>query len=257
MKVTSRNLKGLVGFATFGAGLYTFSFFAVIVSLVVSDRVRRRHLLRKSASYMLKGFFLVLERLRLVAVRWQNSEILERAQGCVVVANHPSVIDALIILARFPEVNCLAKGELLERWCYRVAIDELGFIPQGVSSRVIEKCVETVESGEKVLIFPEGTRSSGAVVGEFSRGAAEVALRGGVRLIPVGFFYTEPFLQKKRASWFQTPRECLQITVKVFSPLNEVAVTDGEGGPAVSRRKLAHELTTRCQRMIESFVIGS
>lgn len=73
--------------------------------------------------------------------------------------------------------------------------------------KVLEKAVEALGKGAIIIIYPEGTRNRKTSIMEGKTGAAEIAIRGNVPVLPVGLIYKD-----------QKPRS-LPITINVGKPI--------------------------------------
>jgi 1-acyl-sn-glycerol-3-phosphate acyltransferase len=113
------------------------------------------------------------------------------ASGAYVIAPvHRSNIDTLLAgcLTR-RRIRFMGKDSL---WRYRwsgAIFTSLGAFPvhRGTPDReALRRCEEAVRGGEPVVLFPEGTRQSGLKLLPLFEGAAFVAARAGVPLVPVG-----------------------------------------------------------------------
>jgi 1-acyl-sn-glycerol-3-phosphate acyltransferase len=126
---------------------------------------------------------------------WFRVEIKGRDQvpssGPYVIAPvHRSIVDTLLAgcLTR-RRIRFMGKDSL---WKYRWAgsfFSSLGAFPvhRGTPDReALRRCEEALRGGEPVVLFPEGTRQSGPKVQPLFEGAAFVAARAGVPILPVG-----------------------------------------------------------------------
>lgn len=123
--------------------------------------------------------------------------------GAYVVAPiHRSNIDWLVV-ARITRrrLRFLAKAEI---WRYpRVGrlIEHLGAMPvqrNTTDRQSFNRCLAALAGGEPLVLFPEGTRGAGERLGELHEGAAYLALRAGVPIVPVGLAGTDRILPKGR-----------------------------------------------------------
>ena len=128
-----------------------------------------------------------------------GTELTPREGGLVVVANHLSAIDPFVVGAAVPRpMRFMAKEEL---WRWRPlgwAVGSLGGFPvsRGRGDRTaIETGVRLVEGGEAVMIFPGGTVRND---GPWFRGAAKIALRAGVPVLPVRLFDSDRAVAGRR-----------------------------------------------------------
>lgn len=95
----------------------------------------------------------------------------------------------------------------------------LGAFPvtRGSADReALKRCVAVLESGEPLVLFPEGTRQSGPVVQPLFDGAAYVAVKAGVPIIPVGIGGSERVMPK--GSKMIYPRKCVLVVGKPIVP---------------------------------------
>lgn len=111
------------------------------------------------------------------------------AHACVVVANHQSSWETLFLATLFPQLCIILKRELLAiplfGWAARlldpIAIDRDN--PRAALKQLVEQGSARLADGTSVLVFPEGTRVDQGATVRFSRGAAQLAIRGGVELV--------------------------------------------------------------------------
>lgn len=128
-----------------------------------------------------------------------RSSGLDSVRGSVIVANHPSLIDVVLLTALVPRTMYVAKHALLRNPVLSMVVrhtalpdDEM--LPEAASPFLAE--------GWNVLIFPEGTRSpSPDVVREFRRGAAQLSLRTGAPVVCVGIRMSRAILGKRQKPW--------------------------------------------------------
>jgi 1-acyl-sn-glycerol-3-phosphate acyltransferase len=163
------------------------------------------------------------------------------ATGAFVVAPvHRSFIDFAVVAGiTRRRLRYMGKDAL---WKYRLPgklLSALGAFPVhrgGADREAMRRCLEVVEGGEPLVLFPEGTRRSGAVVADLHEGAAYVACRTGVPIVPVAIGGSERALQKGR----RIPRP-VKVRVLVGPPL--LPPEAGEGRR--TSRRAVHELTER------------
>jgi 1-acyl-sn-glycerol-3-phosphate acyltransferase len=112
----------------------------------------------------------------------------------------------------------------------------------GADREALKRTIEVIEGGEPVVIFPEGTRQVGPKVQELFEGAAYVASKVGVPIVPVGIGGSEFALRKGK----RLPRP-VKVTVVVGNPIPPP--TPSAGG-RTSRRSV-HELTLRLRDEVQ------
>jgi len=127
-------------------------------------------------------------------------------------------------------------------------ISALGAFPvtRGSADReALKRCIAVLEAGEPLVLFPEGTRQSGPDVMPLFDGAAYVAVKAGVPIIPVGIGGSEGVMPK--GSRMIYPRKCVVV---VGDPI--VAEKDDEGRvPRSAVKDLTQRLSDDLQRLFD------
>jgi 1-acyl-sn-glycerol-3-phosphate acyltransferase len=114
-----------------------------------------------------------------------------RADGtCVLVANHQSWLDPLVLMGIEPRLGGPVRRYMLEVPVFRTIVRLAGFFPSEIGElAALEALRESVASARarngSLLFFPEGTRSRGGEVGPFHRGAFRAAFDHGLAIQPV------------------------------------------------------------------------
>jgi 1-acyl-sn-glycerol-3-phosphate acyltransferase len=126
-----------------------------------------------------------------VRLQVEDNSGLPEKEGVLFVSNHQGDFDIPILLAgtRRP-LAFVAKKELENIPLVTPWMKQMGCIFLDRENRrkqvaQIKKTVEQLQEGLSMVIFPEGTRSRGPEMGEFAKGSLQVAVRAGVRIVPV------------------------------------------------------------------------
>src|SRR6266550_8674619 len=110
---------------------------------------------------------------------------------CLFVANHTSSADAPAVVGAIPRRIAILLKESLFKWpIVGQAFRSARFIPVNRSARdsaiaSVEKATEALKAGQSFLIYPEGTRSPDGRLQEFKKGAAMMAIKAGVPIVPM------------------------------------------------------------------------
>lgn len=169
--------------------------------------------------------FALLFRLLRIRLRVDGREH-EPAPPYLVVANHASEADIpLVGLALRARVSFMAKDELRRlppvRWW--VLANGSFFVRRGAADReAVREAVRRLRAGWAVCLFAEGTRSRDGRLGPFLEGAAYVALKSGVPVLPVGIVGS----QRVRVRGWRPPA-CAEVVVRLGPPV----VVRAEGAP--------------------------
>lgn len=127
------------------------------------------------------------------------------AGRCVLVCNHQSHFDPLVIFNHLPKhIRFVAKAELFKIPIFGQAMKAAGNIKVDRSGseadrRVMEAAIRTVREKVSVLFFAEGTRSEDGVLRPFKRGAATLAIQAQVPIVPLAVAGTKDILPKGSA----------------------------------------------------------
>jgi len=123
-------------------------------------------------------------------------DALRHGPPLVIAPNHPSLLDAVLVMSRLPHVACAAKAEIWDNLLLGGAARLAGFIRNDSPARLIRQAARQLSSGRHFLIFPEGTRSTGEPVGDFKGGFALIAKKSGASVQTVLIHSNSPFLGK-------------------------------------------------------------
>lgn len=127
---------------------------------------------------IMAGFRYFLAVMRASGALKGDLSALDRLRGqapLIIAPNHPSQIDVMLIVSRLPHVICGAKSKLLMHPLLGAMARLAGYIPNDAPHHFVREGVRQLHRGRQLLIFPEGTRSSGKGVGPFKQGFALIA----------------------------------------------------------------------------------
>ncbi len=194
---------------------------APIVKLLSRDETAAQRRVRRAVRAFCKGFVALLSGLRLIDYRLIHGERLARS-GSLLLANHPSLIDALFLLAHTPDAVCIVKGRLAHHPITRHVIQSAGFIANRNPRQVIAQACKALENGRSLIVFPEGTRSTPGEPVHLRRGGALIALVSGADVIPIRI-RCEPSTLTKGTPWYQVASRRPLFTLEIGDTLQPVA----------------------------------
>jgi 1-acyl-sn-glycerol-3-phosphate acyltransferase len=88
-----------------------------------------------------------------------------RDSGPLILApNHPSLIDAILILSRHPNLSCVMKADLMGNILLGPGARLARFIHNGSPRQMVREAVADLRRDGLGLLFPEGSRSANAPV---------------------------------------------------------------------------------------------
>jgi 1-acyl-sn-glycerol-3-phosphate acyltransferase len=158
---------------------------------------------------------------------------LQLDHSLIVVANHPSLLDAVILLSRLPRATCVMKATLKDNPLFGPVARFSGYIGNENPMNLIKQACDELADGAHILIFPEGTRTVEFPVNPFGQTAALIALRSSVPVQTLLIHFSTPYLGK---NWplFRKPTLPLRITVQLGQRFE----------PSGSKEMLTHTLET-------------
>jgi 1-acyl-sn-glycerol-3-phosphate acyltransferase len=127
-----------------------------------------------------------------IPVRIEGLENVPRHESVVFISNHQGAADILALLAYLPcFFRFVIKQELFAVPFFGWYLKKAGFLAiergeSGDARKMLKEAVRLLKSGENILIFPEGTRSTTGKLQEFKRGSLLLASLAKVRVVPIG-----------------------------------------------------------------------
>ena len=197
--VAARHLREhctlLLGFATLGIGCLLFSAVALPLTLVVPPRTGA-WLGRRLATYGFRAYLLSLVLTGVARFDIKALDALRNAGPLIVAANHPGLLDALMVISRLPNAVCVLKASLLRNPLWGAGSRLARYIPNDWFLGSVSLAIEELRNGSQLLLFPEGTRTQSAPLSEFRAGVAYVSYRSGVPIQTVFIEQDSNFLGK-------------------------------------------------------------
>lgn len=121
----------------------------------------------------------LLVRWGIIELEFSGFEQAESWRGSVIAPNHPTILDAILLGTRLPRLDCVMNSRLLRDPVMSGAARLSNYIRNDTPLSMVRDTRDRLLAGRNVLIFPEGTRTSGWPVGSFRHGYALAAARSG------------------------------------------------------------------------------
>jgi 1-acyl-sn-glycerol-3-phosphate acyltransferase len=237
----ARSAGQIALFAVFGiCGALMSALIVPGYSAFVRDRVRRAHGVRNVVHCIVSTYVGSLRALRLI-----DLEIIGLARmpapGSLIVANHPSLIDALILLGHVKGAIVVAKRSLQINPFTSGAIRGADYVVNADALSLIDECRARIAAGESLVLFPECTRTGDDREIRLRRGAAHIAVRAGCPVIPVTIELSEPLLGKK-SRWWLAPSVRPKVRVVGHPPIDPKQFLQGGSSVSLAARRLTEHL---------------
>lgn len=200
---------------------------------------------RLLAHLVIRGYLKLWHR-----VEFQGRENLRGLKGAILVANHTSHLDTLILFTAFPffQVNRIRALAAKDYFFSNPFVRTVGFftantIPldrQGLAQESFRYCRQKIDQGNRIILFPEGTRSPTGEVRGFKPGVGMLAQETGAPLVP--FHIQGAFEAFPKGGWFPKPRK---IRVNIGAPVHPAWTDTGKN----RWLELAQELEKRVKAL--------
>jgi 1-acyl-sn-glycerol-3-phosphate acyltransferase len=173
-------------------------------------------------------------------IKVRGLEQFEPGRPCIIVANHPTLFDVVVLGSLINDFNCVVKQKLAKNIFLGGCVEAAAYVTNGKPQEIIEDCMAGFKRGQPLIIFPEGTRSPERGLGPFNRGAAHLALRSGVPLI-TAVLRCDPPGFTKRKKWYAIPSRAMEYSVD-FELFEPAAKTQAIKNHSVCAREMTREL---------------
>jgi 1-acyl-sn-glycerol-3-phosphate acyltransferase len=234
-----RLIATALSFALFGVGgVFLRIVVFPLLSLLPGDAVARRTRARATVSWTFRAFVEFMHRTGVLTFEVQGIERLGRP-GQIVIANHPSLIDVVVLIAFIRDANCVVKQSLWDNPCMRGPIRAAEYISNSGSMDMLDETSDALRSGQTLIVFPEGTRTTPGQPPEFHRGAAAIALRGARIVTPVVISVT-PTTLTKAEPWYRIPSRRFHFEMRVGEDIDPQQFSAHSSAPIASRKLNEH-----------------
>jgi 1-acyl-sn-glycerol-3-phosphate acyltransferase len=219
-------------------------FVGAIVVFVLTSPFDRRKVVLHQYSCAWAWFYIVIN--PLWKVRVTGREHLGWRGPAVLVANHASLIDILVLFGLFRPFKWVSKAEnfKLPFIGWNMRLNGYVSLVRGDRESVVKMlaaCSRLLGKGSPVLFFPEGTRSQDGHLRPFKDGAFELSVEHGVPLIPIAVHGTGCALPKHGV----VLREQVDAWVQVMEPMDPAAYGSVDALRDAARARIAAALAGR------------
>lgn len=171
----------------------------------------------------------------------KGAEHLRRARGCLVLANHPTLIDVVVLISLLDSADCVVKSALWDSVFLGGVLRAARYIRNDDSERLVEDCTASLRRGENLVIFPEGTRSVPGRPYTFLRGAAHIALASECAILPVLLRCT-PSTLSKQEPWYRIPSRRFHFSLEAQDEISAGALLGDVDAASLTSRRLTRAL---------------
>ena len=201
-----------------------YAIFALWAALPNPNPVRRARRLQTVMTLAFASMHALLRWLRLIHFDPGEVEGSIPEGPCVLVANHPTLVDISAMIACERNLVFPVKASLFRAFWARPMLQAAGQFEAserdlfGIGG-VVESAMERLSEGHRVIIFPEGTRSPAKGLHPFGRMAFEIACRQNVPIVPL-VITCEPRWLTRENSFFNPPAPLPVMRIRVLDPVD-------------------------------------
>jgi 1-acyl-sn-glycerol-3-phosphate acyltransferase len=196
-----------------------------LLLLLTLPRAWGRGIGRAGIAGVYRAFWAVAGATGLLRMRAHALRALACEPGLVIVANHPSLLDALLLVAQLPRGFCVMKAGLMSNPLLAPGALLARYIRNDRPRAMVRAAVADLRCGGQLILFPEGTRTTGALPGPFHGGFALIASRARVPVQTVFIDTDSPYLGKDWPLW-KLPPLPIEFSVRIgrrFEPRPDTA----------------------------------
>ena len=218
----------LYAFLYFVTGCLLLQLYAALLLMLPLGRRRRKAWFHRALHLLCRLFLATIftTRTRRINPRGERFE-----RPAVVVANHQSFVDILLLLSLSPRLVMVTNHWVWRSPFFGRIVRFAGFhSTESGYERLAEELRREVDDGYSVVVFPEGTRSADLEVHRFHRGAFQLAERLGLDTVPVAI-YGSGLICSKRQPFYIKRGDLSCLVMERVAP--------AEGGPGSDARSRA------------------
>lgn len=169
----------------FGIGTFLIVIFCFpVLHLVWHDKDKFKKKGRVFVAGVLNFFVQTMRFLRISKYQVDDIETLRNLKSCVIVANHPSLLDVIYTFAFVRDADCIIRAGLKSSPVSGI-VRPL-YIPNDDDfDEMVKHAKKSLDSGANLIIFPEGTRTPRHGTNPYKKGAARIALETGCNVQPL------------------------------------------------------------------------
>ncbi|RZF90664.1 1-acyl-sn-glycerol-3-phosphate acyltransferase [Pseudoalteromonas sp. CO302Y] len=203
--------------------------------------LKQKQKARITVHYTFKFFVALMHYTGAIHFSVHDRARFKQLKGQLVLANHPSLIDVVVLISVIKNADCVVKAHLFKNPFMRGVIKGTGYISNEDPQELLEECAASLSSGHNLIIFPEGTRTTPNEPLKFKRGAANIATRCRAPITTV-MISMKPSTLTKDTPWYKVAPTKAHFMMRFAN--QQFTYTDSFKGeqPAMQARQLTRDL---------------
>ena len=151
---------------------------------------------RETISFGFRIYLRLLETVCGCRFDFRAIEQLRHEGPMIIAANHPSLLDAVILVSRLPNAVCVMKASLMDNPLFGSAARLARYVRNDGILQIIGQGCDALREGGHLVLFPEGSRTVHFPVDPFPPTLGMVARRAGVPVQTVLLDFSTAYLGK-------------------------------------------------------------
>lgn len=169
--------------------------------LFLAPRAVREPLMQRCISLVCRVFLDGTQACGLMQLELEALEQIDDRRGMLLLPNHPSMIDAFLVLSRVPHAVCLMKASISANLFLGAGAYLAGYVSNRRPEQMFRAAIASVARGNLLLLFPEGTRTTQQPVNPLQGAAGLIARQAGAPLQTILISTNSAYLAKGWKIW--------------------------------------------------------
>jgi len=194
---------------------------------------------RRLVSIAFALFVLQMRLFGILTLKIENRAFLKNLYSKIIVANHPSLLDIVLLISLLPNADCIVNSSLGKRNILRIIVNTIYISNDLDFKEISSRVANSLSKGNCVIIFPEGTRSVPGKPIDLKKGAARLAIGTGYDIVPIHIGGNEKIGLRKHDALFSF--HSTQRYNYVFDILPPISIDEYKQMPSGMASKLLTE----------------
>jgi len=174
-----------MSFVVFGVCGLLFSLLVFPLAWLWPHRASRQRVVTTIIHWFFRALVAFLQWVGVMELEVSGAAALRDAGPVVVVANHPTYLDVVVLLALTPSACCVVKNAHWGNPCFWGIVRAAEYVSNADPVALVEAGARQLAAGYTLIIFPEGTRTAVDAPPNYKTGVAQVYVDCGVACLPV------------------------------------------------------------------------
>ncbi|HBM90827.1 MAG TPA: 1-acyl-sn-glycerol-3-phosphate acyltransferase [Rhodospirillaceae bacterium] len=223
----------------------------IIVPVVMFTHHDRQEQTQNLVRVLFRFYLWLLQATKILSITFEGGQKLAQCKGAVVIANHPSLLDVVILMAYIPRAQCIVKHELWNHFFLGCLMRAAGYIRNDLPPEdLVASCRKNLQDGRCLIIFPEGTRTPIGTLPKLHRGFANIAFLTQAPIQTVVITCIPPTLYKGEP-WWKVPLSPPVFSL-VLGPYLDKGFYFQYGQRGIAVRKLVEYLDAYYRKMLSN-----